>query len=46
MKRIERLMSNQILQPLDYTSFDDCINCIKENKLIKENMMPKGVMTL
>jgi hypothetical protein len=36
MKRIERLMSNQILQPLDYTSFDDCINCIKENKLIRE----------
>jgi hypothetical protein len=29
MKRIERLVSNDILQPLDFTNLSDCVNCIK-----------------
>ena len=28
-RRIERLMSNGILDPLDFSDFDMCINCIK-----------------
>ena len=26
---MERLLSDEILNPLDFTDFDDCINCIK-----------------
>eukprot|EP00253_Pinus_taeda_P017328 PITA_17328 len=29
MKRVERLVSNDILQPLDFTNLSDCVNCIK-----------------
>jgi len=28
-KRIERLVSDEILDPLDFTNFDICVNCIK-----------------
>ena len=28
-RRIERLVSDEILNPLDFTDFDICINCIK-----------------
>ena len=29
IKRIKRLVSNEILQPLDYSDLNDCVNCIK-----------------
>ena len=29
MKRIERLVANDILQPLDFTNLNECVNCIK-----------------
>ena len=28
-RRMERLVSNEILDPLNFTDFNDCINCIK-----------------
>ena len=28
-RRIERLVSDEILDPLDFTDFDICVNCIK-----------------
>ena len=28
-QRIERLVSDEILDPLDFTDFDVCVNCIK-----------------
>ena len=28
-QRIERLVSDEILDPLDFTNFDVCVNCIK-----------------
>ena len=30
--RIERLVSNVILNPLDFTDFDICVNCIKDKQ--------------
>ena len=31
-RRIERLMSDGILDPLDFMGFDTCVNCIKGNQ--------------
>ena len=34
-RRIERLVSDEILDPLDFADFDICINCIKEKQTNK-----------
>ena len=42
-RRIERLVSNEIPEPLDFTEFDICVNCIKEKKPIKGDLKPIGL---
>jgi hypothetical protein len=41
MKRIERLVSNDILKPLDFTNLNECVNCIKGKQTNKRKYEAK-----
>ena len=37
---MKRLVSNKILDPLNFINFDNCVNCIKEKQTNKRRFEP------